>query len=140
MVRCLWSAAVAYLVLKMLNPFGTGSVVLFEITYDRSFAYLELIPYTLLGVMGGLYGAAFNRLNFLWSSKVRSKTWMASHPVWEVLLIALVTLLVAPFNRFTNMGGTELVAELFSVPSLSCRNFGMNSQTLLFRNVTKIQH
>jgi chloride channel 3/4/5 len=51
----------------------------------------ELLPFLLLGVFGGLYGAVFTNLNVKWSKYVRQKTWMKTHPVWEVLLVRAQT-------------------------------------------------
>jgi hypothetical protein len=48
---------------------------------------LELIPFLLLGVFGGVYGAFFSKLNHRWSHDVRNKTWLKDHPIAEVLLV-----------------------------------------------------
>lgn len=40
---------------------------------------------------------------------------MKRHPVWEVVMIVLITVMVSFFNPYTKMGGTELVAEMFTV-------------------------
>lgn len=69
-----------------------------------------MFPFLLLGVFGvrmdivhtasysvlmfssffqGVYGAIFSKLNIRWSREVRSKTWMKTHPVLEVLLVSL---------------------------------------------------
>jgi chloride channel 3/4/5 len=58
---------VAAVTLRLLDPFGSGKIVLFEVTYDRDFHWLEMIPFALLGVFGGVYGAAFNKANIAWS-------------------------------------------------------------------------
>ena len=57
----------------------------------------------LLGVFGGVYGAYFSKLNYLWSREVRGKTWLKTHPIIEVLLVSLsgtcfpLTVLDVPF-------------------------------------------
>ena len=48
---------------------------------------LELVPFLLLGVFGGVYGAYFSKLNHRWSRDVRGKTWLKDHPIAEVLLV-----------------------------------------------------
>jgi chloride channel 3/4/5 len=50
----------------------------------------------------------------LWSKKVRAKTWMARHPLYEVILITILTVAVSFMNEYTRMGGPELIADLFS--------------------------
>ena len=62
---------VAAVTLRLLDPFGSGKIVLFEVTYDKDFRCLEMIPFALLGVFGGIYGAAFNKANIAWSTSVR---------------------------------------------------------------------
>lgn len=54
---------VAAMTLKVLNPFGTGKIVLFEVTYDRDWHPLELIGFTVLGCLGGIYGAIFCKVS-----------------------------------------------------------------------------
>lgn len=35
MLRSFWCAMIAAMTLRFLNPFGSGKIVLFEVTYDR---------------------------------------------------------------------------------------------------------
>ncbi|WVR07458.1 hypothetical protein IAU60_004499 [Kwoniella sp. DSM 27419] len=113
MWRSFWCAAVAAITLKTLNPFGNGSLVLFEVTYTKEYHYWEYIIFVILGVFGGLYGAIFARLNIIWSKNVRNGTWLKAHPILEVALVVVVTSVVSFMNPYTRMGGTELVANLF---------------------------
>ena len=100
---------IAAITLKMLDPFGTGKLVLFQVTYDKDWHAYELIPFLLLGVFGvscddlvdflnltdsdqGVYGAYFSKLNYRWSKHVRAKTWVGRHPVIEVLLVGLYSM------------------------------------------------
>ena len=59
---------VAAFVLRSLNPFGNNpeTFVLFYVTYHKSWQLFELIPFALLGILGGLYGAAFVHTNLAW--------------------------------------------------------------------------
>jgi chloride channel 3/4/5 len=72
------------------------------------------VPFLLLGVFGGVYGAYFSKLNYLWSREVRNKTWLKTNPITEVLLVTLLTTVLCFLNPYTRMGGTELVYKLFS--------------------------
>ncbi|KAF5354712.1 hypothetical protein D9756_005341 [Leucocoprinus leucothites] len=114
MWRSFFCAMVAAITLKMLDPFGTGKVVLFQVTYDKDWRAFELIPFIILGIFGGVYGAYFSKLNYRWGKHVRNKTWLIRHPLLEVLLITSVTTLLCFLNPFTRMGGPELVYNLFS--------------------------
>ncbi|KAK7472831.1 hypothetical protein VKT23_000938 [Stygiomarasmius scandens] len=114
MWRSFFCAMIAAITLKMLDPFGTGKLVLFQVTYDRDWHAYELLPFLLLGVFGGVYGAYFSKLNFRWSRDVRNATWLKNYPVAEVLLVTFVTTLLCFLNPYTRMGGTELVYNLFA--------------------------
>ncbi|KAK7057143.1 chloride channel protein [Favolaschia claudopus] len=121
-------AMIAAITLKILDPFGTGKLVLFQVTYDKApkdWHAFELLPFLLLGVFGGLYGAYFSKLNIRWSREVRNKTWLKDHPIAEVMLITLVTAAFCFLNPYTRMGGTELVYNLFS----ECRTGSGNTHS-----------
>ena len=80
MWRSFWCAMVAAMTLKLLDPFGSGKIVLFQVTYDRVSSMMapppgeprshfcqdwhtfELVGFVLLGVFGGAYGALFCRV------------------------------------------------------------------------------
>ncbi|KAJ3790799.1 chloride channel [Lentinula aff. detonsa] len=114
MWRSFFCAMIAAITLKLLNPFGTGKLVLFQVTYDKDWHAFELLPFVILGVFGGVYGAYFSKLNFRWSRDVRNATWLKNHPVVEVFLVTLATSAFCFLNPYTRMGGTELVSALFS--------------------------
>ncbi|KAF9070548.1 chloride channel [Rhodocollybia butyracea] len=114
MWRSFFCAMIAAITLKLLNPFGTGKLVLFQVTYGQDWHAFELLPFVILGVFGGVYGAYFSKLNFRWSRDVRNATWLKNHPVTEVLLVTLATSAFCFLNPYTRMGGTELVGSLFS--------------------------
>lgn len=111
--------------LRFLDPFGTGKIVLFQVTYDKDWHAYELIPFLFLGVIGGVYGAFFSKLNYRWSRDVRNKSWLRTHPVAEVLLITLLSTVLGFINTYTHMGGTELVYNLFA----ECRTGSPNTHS-----------
>lgn len=114
MFRSFFCAMVAAATLRFLDPFGTGKIVLFQVTYDRDWHWVELAFFVFIGLFGGLYGAFFTRLNVIWSKNVRAKTWMARHPLLEVVMITVISVAVAFLNDYTRMSGPELIADLFS--------------------------
>ncbi|KAJ7680391.1 chloride channel [Mycena polygramma] len=114
MWRSFFCAMIAAITLKILDPFGTGKLVLFQVTYDKDWHAFELFPFLLLGVFGGLYGAYFSKLNYRWSRDVRNATWLKSHPIAEVMLITILTSALCFLNPYTRMGGSELVYNLFA--------------------------
>ncbi|KAK2463234.1 hypothetical protein APHAL10511_004889 [Amanita phalloides] len=125
MWRSFFCATIAAITLKVLDPFGTGKLVLFQVTYDRDWHAYELLPFILLGAFGGIYGAYFSKLNFRWSRDVREKSFLGSHPKLEVLLTTLVTTFLCFLNPYTRMSGTELVYMLFSECKLGNTHDGL---------------
>lgn len=108
-------AMVAAVTLQAFDPFRTGKLVLYQVTYHSGWHAFELLPFALLGVFGGLYGALFIRLN------LRISTWRSSpanpflhRPVTEVAAVALVTALISYPITFLRAQSSELVEYLFA--------------------------
>ena len=72
--RAFFCALVAAATLKYLNPYPNGNLVEFYVTYDAPWHLFELFGFAFLGILGGLYGALFIKLNVIWSS-LRKKYW-----------------------------------------------------------------
>ncbi|KAJ7703130.1 chloride channel [Mycena rosella] len=137
MWRSFFCAMIAAITLKILDPFGTGKLVLFQVTYDKDWHAFELLPFLLLGVFGGVYGAYFSKLNYRWSRDVRNVTWLKSHPIAEVMLVTLLTSTLCFLNPYTRMGGTELVYKLFA----DCRTGTGNTHSgLCVVNPGSVEH
>jgi len=113
MFRAFWCAMVAAASLRFFDPFGSGKIVLFAVTYDKDWLNFEILGFLALGVFGGVYGALFCKANAAWSKRFRAGAWLGRHPIWEVALITALTTVVAWQNPFAKLGGTELVSELF---------------------------
>jgi chloride channel 3/4/5 len=105
-------AMVAAVTLQALNPFRTGNIVLYEVKYTRGWHRFEMIPFILLGILGGLYGAFLIRLNMKVAKWRRSRTW--SRPILEVTVIALLSALINFPNIFMRAQNSELVHSLFA--------------------------
>lgn len=103
--------------LRSINPFGNSRLVLFYVEFHTPWHLLELFPFVLLGVFGGLWGAFFIRANMAWCRR-RKNTRLGHYPVLEVVLVALVTALLAFPNNYTRMSGSHLISELFNDCSL----------------------
>lgn len=115
--RVLWRAftcsLVAAMVLRELNPTGTGKLVLFEADFSSSrYEPVHYVVFILLGVIGGLFGGVFCRLNFLWSKWFRSFNIIKRNPVLEVVLIVLVTTLMQFPNPLTKEPGDVVIKAL----------------------------
>lgn len=73
-----------------------------------------MIIFILLGSLGGALGALFIKASRVWAQTFRRIPVIKRWPVFEVVLVALVTGLVSFWNRYTKLAVTELLFELAS--------------------------
>ena len=106
-------AMVAAVTLQAVNPFRTGKLVLYEVRYLSQWHAFELVPFALLGVIGGLYGGLFIKLNML-VAKYRKTLKIFQNPIVEVAIIAIITAVINFPNKFMRAQFPELVATLFA--------------------------
>ncbi|KAL8762656.1 MAG: hypothetical protein Q9184_001363 [Pyrenodesmia sp. 2 TL-2023] len=106
-------AMVAAVTLQAFNPFRTGKLVLYQVTYDTGWHGFEMVPFAILGIVGGLYGALFIKLNMKISRWRKSSRW-ASVPVLEVAVVAVITAVINYPNKFMRAQSSELVYLLFA--------------------------
>ncbi|KAI0047947.1 voltage-gated chloride channel [Auriscalpium vulgare] len=111
MWRSFLCALVATVTLSAMNPFRTGKLVLFQVTYDRDWHFFEILFFIILGVFGGLYGAFVIKFN-LQVAAFRKKH-LANHGVAEAVTLACITAMIGYFNRFLRIDMTESLAILF---------------------------
>ncbi|XP_073692413.1 H(+)/Cl(-) exchange transporter 5 [Garra rufa] len=111
--RSFFAALVAAFTLRSINPFGNSRLVLFYVEFHTPWHLLELIPFVLLGIFGGLWGAFFIRANIGWC-RLRKNTRLGHYPVLEVLVVTLLTAVLAFPNEYTRMSSSELISELFN--------------------------
>jgi chloride channel 3/4/5 len=115
--KVLWTAFLcsltAALVLRELNPTGTGKLVLFESDFgDDEYGALHYLVFGLLGVAGGVFGGLFCRFNFIWSKWFRAFAVIKRYPVLEVALVVLATALVQYPNPLTREPGDVIIKNL----------------------------
>ena len=106
-------AMVAAVTLQAFNPFRTGQLVLYEVTYSSGWHGFELVPFALLGIIGGLYGGLFIKFN-MEIAKWRRSSEISQFPVLEVSLVGVVTALVNFPNLFMRAQSSDLVHTLFA--------------------------
>jgi TRAP-type mannitol/chloroaromatic compound transport system permease large subunit len=99
---------------KQLRPAGVQTMAGLGSRLSASLPKASVAFVMPLIIFGGVYGAYFSKLNYLWSKHVRNKTWLKTHPTAEVLLVTLLTTATCFLNRYTRMGGPELVYNLFA--------------------------
>ncbi|XP_053846534.1 H(+)/Cl(-) exchange transporter 5 isoform X3 [Vidua macroura] len=111
--RSFFAALVAAFTLRSINPFGNSRLVLFYVEFHMPWHLLELVPFILLGIFGGLWGAFFIRSNIAWCRR-RKMTRLGKYPVLEVFVVTAITAILAFPNEYTRMSTSELISELFN--------------------------
>ena len=106
-------AMVAAVTLQAFNPFRTGKLVLYQVTYSSGWHGFEMVPFAILGILGGVYGGLFINLNMKIARWRKSSRW-ANLPTVEVLIVALITAIVNYPNKFMRAQSSELVYMLFA--------------------------
>ncbi|KAK5657769.1 hypothetical protein OQA88_2842 [Cercophora sp. LCS_1] len=111
MWRSYFCALVATAVLAAMNPFRTGQLVMFQVHYDRSWHFFEIVFFIILGIFGGLYGA----LVMKWNLRVQAfrKKYLTNYAILEATLLAAATAIVCYPNAFLRIEMTESMEILF---------------------------
>ncbi|KAL2865701.1 chloride channel protein [Aspergillus lucknowensis] len=109
--RSYFCALVATGVLAVMNPFRTGQLVMFQVRYDRTWHFFELIFFIIIGIFGGLYGA----LVIKWNLRVQAfrKKYLSQHAVFESVVLAGITAVICFPNMFLKINMTEMMEILF---------------------------
>ncbi|KIW03230.1 uncharacterized protein PV09_05452 [Verruconis gallopava] len=111
MWRSYFCALVATSVLAAMNPFRTGQLVMFQVSYDRSWHFFEFIFYIILGIFGGLYGAFVIK----WHLRMQAfrKKYLSKYPIMEATIITAITAIICYPNMFLRIDMTEMMEILF---------------------------
>ncbi|RFU33546.1 hypothetical protein B7463_g2819, partial [Scytalidium lignicola] len=111
MWRSYFCALVATAVLSAMNPFRTGQLVMFQVSYDRSWHFFEVVFFIILGVFGGLYGAIVIKWNL--RAQAFRKKYLAKYALLEATLLATATAVICYPNMFLRIDMTESMEILF---------------------------
>ncbi|KAF4551550.1 Voltage gated chloride channel-like protein 2 [Elsinoe fawcettii] len=108
-------AMVAAFILQAYNPFRTGKLVLYQVTYKSGWHAFEILPFAFIGILGGIYGGFFIKLNIRFAKWRRSNTYpFKDRPVLEVAAVTLVTAIISFPITFLRAQSTELVSFLLA--------------------------
>lgn len=110
--RTFFACITAALTLKFMDPYGTGKIVMFQVHYTLDWEYFELGAFIAVGVLGGVLGALFIKASRHWAKRFRGIKLIKSHPILEVVLVALVTGLTAYWNVLTKLPVAKLLYNL----------------------------
>ena len=94
-----------------MNPFWTGQLVMFEVTYDRSWHFFETMFFIIIGIFGGLYGAFVMKWNL--RAQAFRKKYLTKYAILEATLLAAATALLCYPNMFLRIDMTESMEILF---------------------------
>jgi chloride channel 3/4/5 len=111
MWRSYFCALVATAVLAAMNPFRTGQLVMFQVRYDRSWHFFEVLFYIIIGIFGGLYGAFVIKWNL--RAQAFRKKYLSRYAILEATLLAAGTALICYPNMFLRIDMTESMEILF---------------------------
>lgn len=111
--RSFFCALIAAFVVRSIDPYGNEHSVLFYVEYSKPWIFFELLPFILLGAIGGLIGTVFIRAN-IWWSRYRKQSRIGQYPVTEVFVVTLINAVVSYPNPYTRMSSTRLIYLLFS--------------------------
>ncbi|KAI9724046.1 MAG: hypothetical protein M1812_000764 [Candelaria pacifica] len=111
MWRSYFCALVATAVLAAMNPFRTGQLVMFQVRYDRSWHFFEIIFFIIIGIFGGVYGAFVIKWNL--RAQAFRKKYLTKYAILEATLLATATAIICYPNKFLRIDMTESMEILF---------------------------
>lgn len=103
---------VGALVVRSINPYGNGHEIQFPVEYHVPWATFEVIPFMLLGALGGLWGTLFIKTNIRWL-KFKRSTLLGKYPRTEVIILTIITALICYPNDYLKLSMPELIKRLF---------------------------
>ncbi len=109
--RSYFCALVATAVLAAMNPFRTGQLVMFQVKYDRTWHFFEVIFFILIGIFGGLYGAFVIKWNL--RAQAFRKKYLSKYAIPEAVILAGATAILCYPNMFLRIDMTEMMEMLF---------------------------
>ena len=119
---------VAALSLKILNPYGTNNIVMFQVHYMIDWKAFEMVLFVLLGFSGGILGALFVKLLRLRTTICRRVPSIENHPLIETMLVALIT---GPLSFWNNYNQRD-VTETLSILVTPCNQMSTSVNTSVF--------
>lgn len=128
-LRTLLCSITATLTLKFLDPYGNGKIGFFETLHFPDWQKFELIPFTIVGILGGATGALFVKFARAWDQFARPqfKGWM----LLEVLSVTILTGFLSFWDPFTKISSRNLLNNLVSTcGSHSINEYGLCPQDL----------
>ena len=113
MSKSFYMATLASLTMHLLNPYGTGKLVMFQVEITKNWELAELPVFCILGILGGIYGSLFIKFNIKLQNYRQKNEWIAGHPIREVVVLAFISAVLTYPVVLTRVNLSELVTNLF---------------------------
>ena len=84
---------------------------MFQVKYDRSWHFFEVIFFVVIGIFGGLYGALVIKWNL--QAQAFRRKYLKNRFISEATILALITAVVCYPNKFLRIDMTESMEILF---------------------------
>jgi chloride channel 3/4/5 len=94
-----------------MNPFRTGQLVMFQVSYDRDWHFFEVVFFIILGIFGGLYGEFVIKWNL--RAQAFRKHYLTKYAIAEATFLAGATAVLCYWNMFLRIDMTESMEILF---------------------------
>lgn len=94
-----------------MNPFRTGQLVMFQVSYDRDWHFFEVVFFIILGIFGGIYGEFVIKWNL--RAQAFRKRYLTRYAIAEATFLAGITAVICYFNMFLRIDMTESMEILF---------------------------
>ncbi|KAH0569238.1 hypothetical protein GP486_000055 [Trichoglossum hirsutum] len=88
-----------------------GQLVMFQVKYDRSWHFFEIIFFLIIGTFGGLYGAFVIKWNL--RAQAFRKKYLSNYAIAEATFLATATAIICYPNMFLRIDMTESMEILF---------------------------
>jgi chloride channel 3/4/5 len=112
--RSFLAATIAALTLKIMNPFFNGRAVMFEVDHSLEWYWFEIMPFFVIGALGGLVGVVFIKYNSMWTKFRLRDPFMRRSPILEAVGLVVLTTLMSYFVDFLKLSNNEILTTLFS--------------------------
>ena len=113
MFRALFCSLIAALTVQFVDPFQEGKLVQFQISYSNAYNWFELIPFALVGCIGGLTGAFFIKFNLSCQHIRRNSKLLKYHPIVEIGIVIIITSTVKYMSSYTRGTFNGILEVLF---------------------------
>lgn len=84
---------------------------MFQVKYDQSWHFFEIVFYIIIGIFGGVFGATLIKWNL--RAQAFRKKYLSRYAILEVTLLALGTAIICYPNMFLRIDMTEAMEILF---------------------------